>query len=276
MEELDFTRSAGNAPDDAEVVRRSFEERGAAQRLVQGEALFTEGQAGDKLYLLVHGEVGLNRSGKSLDIIKAGEMFGEIAAITRQPRTASAIARTPCSLLALDAPQFQQALQAHPEFALVLLRVMANRLRLVAAMLRARSRLPEAARSQTAMFDRTLLDWLQSALPGHLPQRSPPNSVIAHEGETGSAMYVVLYGWVAISMQGKLIERIGPGGVFGEMALVDQSPRAASATAESETSLMAINRSDFLALVKAKPAFGTSLLRAAAERLRFMTLGGPS
>jgi CRP-like cAMP-binding protein len=55
------------------------------------------------------------------------------------------------------------------------------------------------------------------------------------------------------------------------MALVDQSPRAATATADTECLLLAINRADFLALVKAKPAFVVSLLRNIAERLRHMT-----
>jgi CRP/FNR family cyclic AMP-dependent transcriptional regulator len=64
---------------------------------------------------------------------------------------------------------------------------------------------------------------------------------------------------------------IGPGGVFGEMALVDQSPRAASAVAQADSELLSINRKDFLALVKGNPAFAVSLLKGLADRLRFMT-----
>ena len=59
-------------------------------------------------------------------------------------------------------------------------------------------------------------------------------------------MYVVLSGRVAISIKSKVVEWVGPGGVFGEMALVDQSPRAATATAETDCDLLSINRSDFL------------------------------
>jgi len=275
MEELDFTRPADDGASEAETVRRSFEAAAAREKVTKGEYLFRENQASDRLYLLVDGEVGLVRGGKSLDIVKAGEMFGEIAAITGQPRTASAVARADCEVWTLDPGQFQRALQSRPEFALALLKVMANRLRLAAAMLRVRSKLPDTARSQSGSFDRTVLEWLKGALPGHLPQRSPAHSVIVREGEIGNLMYVVLYGWVDVSIHGKVLERIGPGGVFGEMALVDQSPRAASAIAESEASLMAISRSDFMSLVKAKPVFGIALLKAAAERLRYLTVGGP-
>jgi CRP-like cAMP-binding protein len=84
-------------------------------------------------------------------------------------------------------------------------------------------------------------------------------------------MYVVLSGRVAISIKNKLVEWVGPGGVFGEMALVDQSPRAATAVAETDCDLIAINRGDFLTMVKTKPDFAVSLLKAAADRLRDMT-----
>ena len=81
-------------------------------------------------------------------------------------------------------------------------------------------------------------------------------------------MYAVTEGRVAISIRGAIVERIGPGGVFGEMALVDQSPRAANAVAETDVSLLGINRNVFLNLVKSTPTFGIALLSATAERLR--------
>ena len=59
-----------------------------------------------------------------------------------------------------------------------------------------------------------------------------------------------------------------PGGVFGEMALVDQSVRAADAAAEVDCALLAINRTVFLNLLRTDPTFGASLLGAMAERLR--------
>jgi CRP/FNR family cyclic AMP-dependent transcriptional regulator len=85
---------------------------------------------------------------------------------------------------------------------------------------------------------------------------------------------VVFKGRVAISIQSTVVEKVGPGGVFGEMALVDQSPRAATAVAETPCVLLAINRNDFLSLVKSKPAFAVSMLKALTERLRHMTSGG--
>jgi CRP/FNR family transcriptional regulator, cyclic AMP receptor protein len=73
-----------------------------------------------------------------------------------------------------------------------------------------------------------------------------------------------------VIIKGHLVEKVGPGGVIGEMALVDQSPRIATATAELDTSMLAINRRDFLSFVKTKTDFSGSLLKSLADRLRFM------
>ena len=85
-------------------------------------------------------------------------------------------------------------------------------------------------------------------------------------------MYVVLEGRVAISIRGALVQYVVPGGVFGEMALVDQSVRAATAVAETDCKLLAINRNAFLHLVKTSPAFGASLLAGLAERAKDMAV----
>jgi len=90
------------------------------------------------------------------------------------------------------------------------------------------------------------------------------------EGQVGVLMYVVLEGRLAVSIQGKLVEKIGPGGVFGEMALVDRTPRLATVVAETDCSLLAIGRNTFLDLIKASPDFAVSLLGAVGERARFI------
>src|SRR5256714_13114993 len=58
-------------------------------------------------------------------------------------------------------------------------------------------------------------------------------ATIVREGQIGVLMYVVLKGKVAIHVGGNLVENVGPGGGFGEMALVDRTPRLASAVAGS-------------------------------------------
>ena len=273
MEDLDFT--AGNRPAksaiyDPAVARMCFEAVGKPELVPQGGNFFTENHDSVRMYYLMEGEVSLFHGKKMLDVVKAGEIFGEMATISGQPRSATAAARTACSALSLDARQFQSSIQKTPEFALMLMTIIFNRLRLTAAL--SAGKAPQDVGVQRErVFDARMLSALMAALNHRSPAHTELNKVIMTEGEAGVFMYVVLSGRVAISIKNKLVEWVGPGGVFGEMALIDQSPRAATAVAETDCDLIAINRGDFLTMVKTKPDFAVSLLKAAADRLRDMT-----
>jgi CRP/FNR family transcriptional regulator, cyclic AMP receptor protein len=270
MEDLDFTQPTIRSDIyDPAVARACFEPLGRPETIARGKPFFIEGQGSDRMYLLVEGEVGLLRGTKSIDVIKTGEIFGELAALTGQPRSASAMARTDCRAISLDLGQFQQAIQKAPEFALMMMSIIINRLRLTATMMKMTRTLPDAReRDEVRVFDKKMLEEL--AVAEVLPDR-----VIMEEGQGGVFMYVVLEGRVAITIQSSVVERVGQGGVFGEMALVDQSRRAASAIAETRCLLLTLNRNDFLGLIRSKPSFAVSLLKGLAERLRFLTARKP-
>jgi CRP/FNR family cyclic AMP-dependent transcriptional regulator len=275
MEDLDFTvasRPSKSPIYDPSVARMCFEALGKMELIPQGGNFFTENQSSDRMYYLVDGEVTLIRGKKVLDVVKAGEIFGEMATISRQPRSATATARNACRALSLEARQFQSSIQKTPEFALMLMNILINRLRLTLTMLAVSKSLEASDGARTRrVFDDKLLAGLMVETQHRLPQHCPLNKVIMREGEAGVFMYVVLSGRVAISIKSKIVEWVGPGGVFGEMALVDQSPRAATAIAETDCDLKSINRGDFLTMVKTNPVFVVSLLTAAADRLRDMT-----
>ncbi len=157
----------------------------------------------------------------------------------------------------------------------MLMNIMINRLRLTLARLAMTRSLPSSANwRERRVFDERTLGDLVGRLRSRPPVHAAVNKVIMREGEGGVFMYIVMEGRVAISIQSNVVERIGPGGIFGEMALVNQSPRAATATAESECELLSITRNDFLELVKSSPSFGISLLRAVAQRMNFIASGG--
>jgi len=272
MEDLDFTRPARSEIYDPAIARTCFEALGKPESIAQGVPFFTENQTSETMYLLVEGEVSLSRGKKVIDIVKAGEIFGEMAAITGQPRSATAVARNACRVISLDGKQFVQAIQKAPEFVLMLMGIMINRLRLTDAMLGMTRSLPDwAGNSESRVFDKKMTDEVVAAFRSRPPQRYPSSRVIMKEGDSGVFMYLVLQGRVAISIQSHIVEKVGSGGLFGEMALIDESARAATATAETDCVLLSINRNDFLTLVRTKPGFAVSLLKAIAERLRFMT-----
>ena len=96
----------------------------------------------------------------------------------------------------------------------------------------------------------------------------PAGKVIFEEGLAGAEMYVVNSGTVEMKAGGKVLETIEAGGIFGEMALVDNEPRSASATALTECELVAIDSKRFEYLLSRMPFFAVEVMRVMAQRLR--------
>jgi CRP-like cAMP-binding protein len=291
-DDLDFSRPAGAPKPAAPVIppqapiyiaaiaRSFFEAVGKEEAVAPGTVFFAENEKAsrillkrDKMYLLLEGQVGLTAKGKPVGAVKVGEIFGEMAAISETPRSATAVAHTSVRVLSVDDKQLNAGLQSKPEFALMLMSLMINRLRgMIARLLGTPAAAADAAK-ETRVFDKTMLSALAQGLGEQNTVRYDRGKVIMVQGQSGAFLYVVQEGRVAISLRGTVVERVGPGGVFGEMALVDQGARTANANAETDCALLAINRQVFLNLVKADPGFGVSLLTAIAERVRNTAAG---
>ena len=271
--------AAKNSLYQPAVALEFFKACGKPESVAAGKAIFLENEGaanifseGSKMYLLLDGEVTLSVNKNVIGSVGKGEIFGEMASISHLPRSATAVAKTACKVIALDEKQFLTAIEKSPEFALMLMSIIIGRLRETISNLTSGGKLSEKDRwNRAAVFDRKLLADLERQFEDKPASLHAQNKVIVKEGDKGVFMYLVMDGVVAISISEKIIEKIGPGGVFGEMALVDQSSRVATAVAETDCTLLSINRNDFMALVKTKPAFALSLLKALSERLRFMT-----
>jgi CRP-like cAMP-binding protein len=261
------------------VALEFFKAAGKPEKVPQGHVFFAEKQRArpfffmrDKMYLLLDGEVELTARRKSIGTVKKGQIFGEMASITHAPRSASAVAKTACRVIALDDKQFRAGLQKKPAFALMLMSIMIGRLRETIARLAEQTTLQrDAVRADSAVFDPKRLAELVDGLSSDPPIYFDRGKIIVEEGQVGLRMYAVLEGKVAVKMGGGgVVERLGPGGVFGEIALVEQTPRLASVVAETDCSLLPINRTALMLLVKISPEFAESLLGALAERLRML------
>jgi len=90
------------------------------------------------------------------------------------------------------------------------------------------------------------------------------------EDETGKEMYLVRSGRVDVITYGTVLENVRAGGLFGEMALVDDGPRSAAAIAAEPTEVIAIDKPTFLALIREDPEFALRVMRLFAIRLRRM------
>jgi CRP-like cAMP-binding protein len=223
----------------------------------------------NRMYLLLDGEVGIFARDKPVGTVHAGQIFGEMASIDQGPRTGTALARSACRVISLDDRQLRAALGRYPEFALMLMSVMIGRLRESIGRMGAESAEARTKWMQPAPLRKDLIEDLARVLGPEAHLAYEAGGTILREGQVGVLMYVVLKGKVAIRAGGALLETVGPGGIFGEMALVDRTPRLASAMAESNVKLLAINRAAFLNLVKHSRRFAASLLSAVSARARY-------
>ena len=105
-------------------------------------------------------------------------------------------------------------------------------------------------------------------------RRFEPGERIFLEDDAGDAMYVVRSGTVDVVRLGRVLQRIGAGGVFGELALIDGSPRSAAALASEPTEVAVIDKPTFLALVGEEPDFALAVMQLMTDRVRNNAVAG--
>jgi CRP-like cAMP-binding protein len=285
-DDMDFTKPqpdlAGSAPFkasgsrfyDSKVAGQVFRASGTEERFAAEQLIFSEdaekSRGPSRMYYIAEGEVALSIGGRPLETVAKGEVFGEMAVITARSRSATARARTAAVVYSMDAAQLQGAIGKVPEFGLMLASVMYDRLRFVATQLAGRTLARGAAAREATVFEPALVTQFERALPRSAVVRYNAETVIFKEGQAGTFMYLVKSGRVAIAVGANIVEVVGPGGTFGEMAVVDQSPRTARAGAIAESELLAIDRASLVEVVKKQPAVAMALLRGVADRLRHM------
>jgi CRP-like cAMP-binding protein len=101
----------------------------------------------------------------------------------------------------------------------------------------------------------------------------PTDTTIFHEGDTADAIFVVVNGRVKVvttSSDGKefILTVLGPGQVFGEMALLEAAARSASVVTITEVELLVIKRADFDHLLNTSPGISRKLMAILSRRLR--------
>lgn len=92
--------------------------------------------------------------------------------------------------------------------------------------------------------------------------------IIFRQGEPRTFMFVVNEGEVEIRIGERVVEVVEPAGIFGEMAMIDGSPRTATAVARSDCKLVPIDEKRFQFLVQQTPYFAIEVMRILAGRLR--------
>jgi CRP/FNR family transcriptional regulator, cyclic AMP receptor protein len=104
------------------------------QNVPAGRIIFSEGEEGKELYVVIDGEVEISKrtsmeTSKTLITLKAGDIFGEMAIIDAKPRSATAIASKSARLLVMDEGLFFNMIEKNPDFARKMIRILSERIR---------------------------------------------------------------------------------------------------------------------------------------------------
>ena len=110
-------------------------------------------------------------------------------------------------------------------------------------------------------------DLAQVALIASEETRAAHEDIFA-EGDAGDALFLVLEGKVRVHREARTIATLGERECFGEMAILDASPRSATVTAIEEVALLKIARDDFEELLQEKQAIALGIIKVLTRRLR--------
>ena len=116
-----------------------------------------------------------------------------------------------------------------------------------------------------------LPDHMIAKLAGEVKERNlSAGEVLFNEGEEGDSLYFIQSGEVEIyqASDGKIFELLDAGDYFGEMALLEEKPRSASARIRTDASLLRLERAAFMTLLKKNPSLGLKMTSAISARLR--------
>jgi len=106
-----------------------FEASTTPENFAAGAVIFQEGQPGDVMYIVKGGEVELRVHGKTVETVTTEGFFGEMAVIEGGTRSATAIAKSDCTLMPVNSKRFEFMVHEVPFFAVHVMKVLANRLR---------------------------------------------------------------------------------------------------------------------------------------------------
>lgn len=115
---------------------------------------------------------------------------------------------------------------------------------------------------------------LHELAAGAQERKYSAGTTLFHQGDTGTGLYIITSGRVSITQSNnpdraeEVLGTSGPGEVLGEIALLDDHPRSATATAEEDTTAILLPIWDFRTALRAQPEIALKLLAVLSQRLR--------
>lgn len=242
------------------------------EKFKKGTILFQEGDAGDKLYLILEGDIDIlieNKQGIEIILatLKAGDYFGEMALLTDSLRSASAKAKTSCTCYSLKRSDFLDLLEKNHIIALELSKVLSHRLSITNKLL-----FQQKISNQTKKIKEFPAELQHAFQEKMTPIRIQANKYVFMEGDTGNKMYFIREGKIIISIINNKDEEVtlavlNKGDYFGEMSLLTDSLRTANAKAFNDCELLFLEKDDFDMLLNNHHVIALELVKVLTQRL---------
>ncbi len=225
-------------------------------RVPSGAVIVRQGEVGHSFFVVVSGEARVERDGDELATLGRGELFGEMALLSRNPRAASVVAASACELFEIKRERIDDLMTRYPSVERVLQKFC--RQRLLSNVLRA---------SLFEGLDETLAREMIGAFKD---KRVSMGQRVVSQGDKGRGLFVVLAGTLDVSREDegavRTVSQLAEGDVFGEMSLIFGEPASASVMALSNTTLLTLSQKGFQAFCKRHPVMKRRLEALARGR----------
>lgn len=232
-------------------------------RVPRGTTLVTEGEEGNSLFVVISGAVEILRQVDGGELVLArlgaGALFGEMALVTREPRTATVRAMTKAELLEIKQAAVEELAREHPAITEELVRFARRRLLL--------------GLTKTSPIFRSFDETARlEVLKQFTPRIAEAGEILIEEGSPAVGLFLVASGEVRIEKKDAdgdpvLLAHLRRGDVFGEIALVEDSRTTATAVVTRKAVLLGLDRRTFHAFTDAYPDVRRYLEGLSGDRL---------
>ncbi len=237
------------------------------KQFVKDDVIIKQGHAGSAVYFICRGEVTVVRQAKDVDGVERemalarlgpGSLFGEMALVSADPRSASVVCDNHVDVLELSRDSVEELSSNIAQVAGAMARFTKERM--INNLL--------VTNPLFTPFDKEMGKKLLTRFTGH---EVPEGTIFLEQGTAGNGLYVILQGQAEVLKYDKgeyvKVADLGPGDVAGEISLVHEEPVTATVRTTTPTTLLFLARELFKPLLESVPELMVHFSKLANQRL---------
>lgn len=269
LERVSFLKEAGGK------LKNILASKLRLQQLQKGETLIEEGQMGTCMYFLIEGQLRVSKHQSPVATLVEGDIVGEMAIISSDPRNATVQALEDCVLLRLERSDFLRVVMEFPSFSQQLKKIALSRQsssrkyqssQQRQTMEKIQARMALSKLKALRVFAQAPASFFEALSHQVTPVAYMPKKEVCVEGQEADRLYVIVRGQVDVLVQGKMIKSLNEGDIFGEMAWLLQQERTATVRTRSYCKMFELRFAAFSAVLSDYPQIQKQLETLAQSR----------